>query len=65
MLGGDFAPSFGLDGGRKDLGLIADAAAAAAMPTALLDGVRGLFDAAAQSGHGHDDIAAVYSAVSG
>ena len=45
MLAGDFTPSFGLDGGRKDLGLIADAARTAEVDTALLDGVRALFDA--------------------
>jgi 3-hydroxyisobutyrate dehydrogenase len=63
MLERDFAPAFGLDGGRKDLQLIADAAGKATVPTALLDGVRALFDAAAEDGHGQDDIAAVYTAL--
>jgi 3-hydroxyisobutyrate dehydrogenase len=63
MLERDFAPAFGLDGGRKDLQLIADAAGKVAVPTALLDGVRALYDAAAEDGHGQDDIAAVYAAL--
>jgi 3-hydroxyisobutyrate dehydrogenase len=63
MLAGDFTPSFGLDGGRKDLGLIADAARAADVSTALLDGVRALYDAASDNGHGDDDLAAVYTAL--
>lgn len=63
MLERDFAPAFGLDGGRKDLQLIADAAGQVSVPTALVDGVRALFDAAAEDGHGQDDIAAVYTAL--
>lgn len=62
MLEGDFTASFGLDGGRKDLALIADAARGADVTTALLDGVRALFDAASAGGHGEDDLAAVYTA---
>jgi 3-hydroxyisobutyrate dehydrogenase len=65
MLAGDFTPSFGLDGGRKDLDLITEAAWEAGVGTALLDGVRAVFDAAAAKGHGEDDIAAVYTALSG
>lgn len=65
MLKGDFTPAFGLDGGRKDLGLIIDSAAAANVPQALLDAVRSLFDAAAANGHGDDDLAAVYTALAG
>lgn len=62
MLQGEFPASFGLDGGRKDLGLIHDAAKAAGIDTAVLDGVRAVFDRASQSGHGEDDLAAVYTA---
>jgi 3-hydroxyisobutyrate dehydrogenase len=58
MIAGDFTPSFGLDGGRKDLHLITGAAGGIA--TDLLDGVRSLFDRAAESGHAGEDIAAVY-----
>jgi 3-hydroxyisobutyrate dehydrogenase len=64
MLGGNFNPSFGLDGGRKDLGLIADAATSAGVDRALLDGVRALYDTASANGHGEDDLAAVYTALS-
>lgn len=62
MLSGDFAPAFSLDGGRKDLALIAAAAASAGVRETLLDGVRELYDAAGEKGHGADDIAAVYTA---
>ena len=64
MLAGDFAPAFGLDGGRKDLTLIAAAAESSGVPAALLDGVRAVFDAAGAGGHDADDIAAVYTAFS-
>jgi 3-hydroxyisobutyrate dehydrogenase len=61
MIAGDFSPSFGLDGGRKDLALIGVAADGAGVSTALLDGVRAVYDAASQNGHGEDDLAAVYT----
>jgi 3-hydroxyisobutyrate dehydrogenase len=60
MLDGDFAPAFGLDGGRKDLGLIADAAGG--IDRRLVDAVTALFDAAIERGHGDDDLAAVFEA---
>ena len=63
MIKGDFTPSFGLDGGRKDLGLILAAAGGAGVDTSLLLGLRSLFDAAAAKGHGDDDLAAVYTAL--
>ena len=58
MLAGEFAPSFGLDGVRKDLGLIAEAD----IDHALIDGLRSLFDTASKKGHGADDMAAVFTA---
>jgi len=61
MVAGDFAASFGLAGGRKDLHLITDAAGGIAPE--LLDGVRTLFDRAKAAGHGGDDIAAVIEAL--
>lgn len=61
MLGADFTPAFELDGGRKDLALIAEAAGG--IDRSLLDGVRALFDAASAAGHGQDDLAAVYTAL--
>ena len=62
MIKGDWTPSFGLDGGRKDLGLIDDAARTAGVPTAVLEGLSTVFDAASQQGHGADDLAAVFTA---
>lgn len=59
MMAGDFSPSFGLDGGRKDLALIVAAARAGGVATPLLDGATALYDAAAEHGHGKDDLAAV------
>ena len=58
MLAGEFAPSFELDGARKDLGLIAEAH----IDHALIDGLRSLFDTASEQGHGADDMAAVFTA---
>jgi 3-hydroxyisobutyrate dehydrogenase len=65
MMAGDYTPAFGMDGGRKDLGLIADAARAAGVPGDLIGGVRALFDRAGENGHDGDDIAAVYTALRG
>ncbi len=62
MLQGDYAASFSVDGLRKDLGLIHDAAEKHGLPTALLDGERAVFDSAAEHGHGADDVAAAYTA---
>lgn len=61
MISGDFAPSFELAGGAKDLHLIREAAEG--IDPRLLDAVRSLFDAAVGSGHGKEDIAAVYAAL--
>lgn len=58
MLAGEFAPSFELDGARKDVGLIAEAH----IDHALIDGLRSLFDTASEQGHGADDMAAVFTA---
>lgn len=63
MLDGDFTASFGLDGGRKDLALIADAARDAGVRDAMINGVAALFDAASDGGHGDEDLAAVYTAL--
>lgn len=62
MLAGRYPAAFSLDGGRKDLELIASAAHATGVPSDLLDGVRALFDAASQAGHGAEDLAAVITA---
>jgi 3-hydroxyisobutyrate dehydrogenase len=61
MLSGEFAPAFGLDGGRKDLSLIIDAAGRAGVDPTLLDALQGQYDRAAKEGRGDDDLAAVYT----
>lgn len=63
MLDDDFTASFGLDGGRKDLALIAEAARDAGVRDAMINGVAALFDAASDGGHGDEDLAAVYTAL--
>lgn len=62
MIAGEFAPQFALDGLRKDIGLISEAAAQAHLDPALLDALTDLYGSAAARGHGRDDIAAVYTA---
>jgi 3-hydroxyisobutyrate dehydrogenase len=54
--------AFDVDGVRKDLGLIGAAADGSAVDTRLLRAVRSLYDAASESGHGGDDMAAVHRA---
>lgn len=62
MLKGDFTPSFGIDGGRKDLALIQHAAEQAGVETGVIDAVKAQFDRASDDGHEGDDLAAVYTA---
>jgi 3-hydroxyisobutyrate dehydrogenase len=62
MLSGEFPASFALDGVRKDLGLIREAELASGTATTLTDAARACFDAAAEQGHGADDMAAVVAA---
>jgi 3-hydroxyisobutyrate dehydrogenase len=64
MIAGEFAVSFALDGARKDLDLIRQAAVSSGTSTMLVDGVRSCFDRAAERGHGEDDMAAVVTAFS-
>ncbi|SEP94510.1 NAD(P)-dependent oxidoreductase [Microlunatus flavus] len=59
MIDGDYPPSFALDGVRKDFGLIAEAERRSGTATTLTDAVLACFDAAADEGHGADDMAAV------
>lgn len=63
MLRGDFPPAFPVDGARKDLGLIVEAAGKAGVDPTLLDALQGQYDRAAKEGHGDDDLAAVYAAL--
>ncbi len=62
VVGAEGAASFRVDGLRKDLDLIAHAAEQHGLPSALLAGVRSVFDAAAARGHPADDVAAACSA---
>ena len=62
MLAGEAPVSFALDGVRKDLQLMVDAAQGAGFPDDLLSAVLGVYDRASAQGHGADDMAAVYAA---
>ncbi len=62
MLDDSDAVSFALDGVRKDVGLMVEAARGAGFPDDLLTTTLGLFDRAAQAGHGSEDMAAVKAA---
>lgn len=59
MLAGAGEPQFALDGARKDLGLIEDAARRAGIVEGLVQAVRAVYDRSAAQGHGGEDIAAV------
>jgi 3-hydroxyisobutyrate dehydrogenase len=62
MIAGEFPAQFALDGLRKDIGLITDAAKARGVSTVLLDALGRVYADASASGHGSDDIAAVTTA---
>ena len=62
MVGGDYAPSFALDGVRKDLGLITAAAQGVGADTRVLDAMDALYADASAAGHGEEDMAAVREA---
>ncbi len=62
MIKGDWTTSFAVDGVRKDVGLMIDAAGDADFPTGILDAVLATFDSASGLGHGADDMAAVRTA---
>jgi 3-hydroxyisobutyrate dehydrogenase len=59
ILGGDYDPSFALDGVIKDIGLMLDAADSVDFPPELLAAVRAMFERASSAGHGDKDMAAV------
>jgi 3-hydroxyisobutyrate dehydrogenase len=63
ILNGDRAPQFALDGLLKDLRL-AQAAAGLAGATAYLDALERVYATASDQGHGNEDIAWVYDAIS-
>ncbi|OII04081.1 3-hydroxyisobutyrate dehydrogenase [Curtobacterium sp. MCBA15_008] len=62
MIAGEFPPQFALDGLRKDIGLITDAARTSGVSTVLLDALGRVYADASAAGHGGDDIAAVGTA---
>jgi 3-hydroxyisobutyrate dehydrogenase len=67
MITGDYPAQFALDGLRKDVALMREAAAATTsagtgFDTSLLEALAGLFGTASDRGHGADDIAAVRTA---
>jgi 3-hydroxyisobutyrate dehydrogenase len=62
MMAGEFPTQFALDGLRKDIGLITDAARANGVSTTLLDALGRVYAEASAAGHGSDDIAAVSTA---
>jgi 3-hydroxyisobutyrate dehydrogenase len=59
ILGGDYTPSFAVDGVVKDIGLMLDAADDVGFPAELLAAVRAMFARASREGHGDKDMAAV------
>jgi 3-hydroxyisobutyrate dehydrogenase len=61
ILAGDWSPSFAVDNVAKDLQLIAAAAEETGVATGLLDAVLAVYREASGSGHGQDDMAAVYT----
>ncbi|WP_375537611.1 NAD(P)-dependent oxidoreductase [Curtobacterium sp. MCPF17_031] len=62
MISGQFPAQFALDGLRKDIGLITDAARDSDVDTTLLDALGRVYADASAAGHGGDDIAAVGTA---
>jgi 3-hydroxyisobutyrate dehydrogenase len=64
MIEAEFPPSFSLKLARKDVGLILEAARSEGLRLALTDAVAERYDQAMQSGHGEEDMAAIYEAVS-
>lgn len=62
IIDGSFPAQFALDGLRKDIGLITDAARATGVSTVVLDALGRIYADASAAGHGGDDIAAVGTA---
>lgn len=67
MIAGEYPAQFALDGLRKDVSLMREAATAAdaGFDTSLLEALAGLYGTASDRGHGGDDIAAVHTAFTG
>ena len=62
MIAGEFPAQFALDGLRKDIGLITEAARDADVTTTVLEALGRVYADASAAGHGSDDIAAVGTA---
>lgn len=62
MIGGEFPPSFTLEGARKDVRLVLDAARAADLELALAPAILERFERAIELGHGDEDMAACIAA---
>lgn len=62
MIESRFDPQFALDGLRKDIHLMIEAAKPAGVSTTLLDTLSDVYGAASRDGHGGEDIAAVVTA---
>jgi 3-hydroxyisobutyrate dehydrogenase len=62
MIAGEFPPAFGLDGAAKDAALIAAAMRETGADATLMDAVARQYRKAEDSGHGGEDIAAVFRA---
>ena len=62
ILAGQFAPSFAVGGAVKDTGLIAAAMRETGTDATLMDAVGAQYRKAAESGHGEEDMAAIFYA---
>jgi 3-hydroxyisobutyrate dehydrogenase len=62
ILAGQFAPSFAVEGAVKDTGLIAAAMRESGTDATLMDAVGAQYRKAAESGHGEEDMAAIFYA---
>jgi len=63
MIRGEFPPAFPLDGALKDARLIVEAATEAGVQARVAEAVAAHLQAAAEAGHGRDDMAAVWNVV--
>jgi len=62
MLAGDYPPAFALDGLRKDIDLMLDAAGGTQFTADLLRATADVYAKASEAGHGSEDISAVRAA---
>ena len=62
IIAGQFTPSFAVEGAVKDTGLIAAAMRESGTDATLMEAVRAQFRKAAESGHGEEDMAAIFYA---